>query len=1022
MICPKCKQNISDDTLRCPHCNARVGLQCPKCKSINSILDLTCKKCATEILKACPQCGAINFPNVDNCRKCGASMSAPKPVEIQVEENPEETHQVRDEEQIKPEKNEKDEGVTLQNYKKVGNELEYSTNGVSQEEAKATLIEGILSEDKKLFSLSGSKGSGKSIVLKAAMYELAKHNFAWLYGKCTPFSQLTGGGLIQDFLLNVFNLANFCIYNPQFQKDAYKFFKNEFPEMSDEEIFDLINFLYPHVDGTFEELLVNKNKMFKFLEKIFDKIIFSANCVIVIDNFELIDAFSYEFLTKYIQKQNVWSRLKLLAIYNEPRPIKGYFYFPKFSDDAAYQDVSLAPFEYEQMINLLNAKRETHENFPVFTKEERHQIYKLSKGNPAFFEQIFALKADCEKCTQPFELSRHISGIVNQRLALLSYLNPEAYNTVLCAAILGDKINLTIIQEVLGLEFEKFKDIINYLVETDYIMPLSDIYYEFKSMTLWDAVLEKAKLDENFVKMNEKIFEYLSKFTLNSIAVLGVIAQNLKQPEVALAIWTKNTRLTSYTGDTSLYTISQKQCLALINELDDEETLKIRYNISERLGKLLTTTNPQDAMEFLPDAINNAKTNENIPKEIELLSYLSTCCRKTGNYYGEVECVDTVLEKADDVSPLDVALLKCTKLKSLLAIGNSGQIINMVDNEILPVFDEFFNTKPNNQNPQVAFVFETWVKTYLILAQALALQGNNRSFEVLSILFEIIENNNIQDELFICNCKLTLALANTMKGNFEESKKLLTETLDLYQANSMDNSAIIQWNFIDVLNRFMAKRYDNIQQDLFQLVTFANNNGDNFTKNVLKVLLGKYFKDKDDTKHAMEIYNDRIVYFAKEKMALGALITWFLIADVSLVLEGPDSTIEIATQALEVAQNPKIDNYYFVILLKIVLAKAYIIKSDFESAKMHIETAIKIAKNFEMQDLLSRLYLMYGKYFQEIGLTKSPKQEQYMQAAKKMYNASAALVKQTRNSYVYQNIKKAQNVLVSFCQMNDIDL
>lgn len=68
-------------------------------------------------------------------------------------------------------------------------------------------------------------------------------------------------------------------------------------------------------------------------------------------------------------------------------------------------------------------------------------------------------------------------------------------------------------------------------------------------------------------------------------------------------------------------------------------------------------------------------------------------------------------------------------------------------------------------------------------------------------------------------------------------------------------------------------------------------------------------------------------------MALGALLTWYLIADAALVTEGPYAAQEIASQALEVAQNPKIDNYFFAILLKMVIAKACITMSEYETAK-----------------------------------------------------------------------------------------
>ena len=213
-----------------------------------------------------------------------------------------------------------------------------------------------------------------------------------------------------------------------------------------------------------------------------------------------------------------------------------------------------------------------------------------------------------------------------------------------------------------------------------------------------------------------------------------------------------------------------------------------------------------------------------------------------------------------------------------------------------------------------------------------------------------------------------------------------------------------------------------MQEDLFQIVTFANNNGDNFTKNILKTLLGKIFQDNENSKQALEIYNDQAAYFAKEKMAIGALLTWYLIADATLNTEGPQNAMEIAEQALEVAQNPKINNYFFTILLKTVIAKCAITNSDFETAKIHIEGAILIARKFNLKDMLSRLYLLYGKYFQELGLMKSPKQIEYLQASDKLYKQAKELIEQTKNKYVYQDLKKSQSVLGSFCKLHGIEI
>lgn len=987
MKCPICKKTIPDNTLKCPYCKTRTGLICKNCHTVNTIFDIVCRKCGEEILKLCPECSCVNFPNAKKCRNCGFTFN--EPVKVRA---------------VTPE--------TI-------NPLEFPAKFVSQKIAKNMLERGLVS-NKKIFSLSGARGLGKSVVVSQVMADLKESEFIWFYGKCTPITQLTPGGLIQDILLNLFNLPNFCLNSLKFKKDATRFFQNEFPYLSYSEVLDFLNFLYPAKFGVFEDLMINKNKTFDFLNKIFDNIVYNSKFVFVIDNFDNIDGFSYEFLNSFIRKDNVWDNLKLLLIYNEAKPAKGFFNFQD-ATKSVYLDVSLAPFEPEEMIEFVQRKKSEVENFPKLNDTENRAMFVNCKGNPAYLEQALALKLDCVTAGVDFVPPRSYQDLIAARLNILKDAHKTAYVTLIASAVLGDKINLNLIKQIFEFTDNQFEEIIEYLEKLNFVSPLNDIFYRFKDLLLWETIMKAAKADARFADINTKICNSLGNFTLNSNAIFGVMAQNLKHPQLALDIWTRNTRLAAYIGDANLYAISQKQCLAVINELDDSETLKIRYNICERLGKLLADYNPSEAMDYLPDAIDNAQKAGDVPKEIELLGYMASCCLKTGNYFGNVECVDAVLQKTNPEMDLEIAMVKCEELPALLAIGNCGQIVNMVDNEIMPVFDKYLGKTYTKFNIPLDLVFESWLKTYLILTNALIMQGNDRSFEILTILFDVIERNSVSDENFVGKCKLALAFANTMKGDFNSSEKLLEEILKEYKL-SMDNEAVLRWNLINIINNFFRKNYDGLQEDLFQIVTFANNNDDNFTKNILKSLLGKIFKDNSQTRQALEIYNDQITYFSKEKMALGALLNWYLIADATLITDGPYAAQEIAMQALEVAENPKIDNFFFAILLKMVIAKAAITLSDLGTAKMYIETAIETAKMYNMNDLLSRLYLMYGKYFQEAGLVESDRQPDYLNSAVRMYSKATELVKLTRNNSVHIEIEKAKNVLKSFCQLNGIKL
>ena len=145
MKCPVCKKIIPENALKCPYCKTRTGLLCKNCNTVNSVFDLTCKKCGKEILKICEHCQSVNFPNAGKCRKCGIPFISENHAELDI--------------------------------------LEYRPKLISQKNAITLLTQGLLSDNFKIFSISGEKGIGKSFVLKETMIKLKEHNFLCLFGK-----------------------------------------------------------------------------------------------------------------------------------------------------------------------------------------------------------------------------------------------------------------------------------------------------------------------------------------------------------------------------------------------------------------------------------------------------------------------------------------------------------------------------------------------------------------------------------------------------------------------------------------------------------------------------------------------------------------------------------------------------------------------------------------------------------------------------------------------------------------------
>ncbi len=983
MKCPVCKKSIAHDALKCPYCKTRTGLLCSSCKQVNPVGQLKCSNCGQELLKICKKCNGVNFPTAIKCRKCGAPFGEPE----------------------------------KKKSKAVKETLVYSPELYSFKEGIELLIKALSDKNKKMISITGEKGSGKTSVLYSALKQIQDKNIC--LGKCTPLTQLTPGGVVQDMLINIFSLPNFGIDNPELKKNANAFFSKEFKFLQPPEISDLINFIYSFNDGNYEDIIINKKRTYSILGKVFEAFISSGKFVFIIDNFDFIDGFSVEFFTNLIRKEKNWNNLKFIAVYNEPKPICGFFGLENKNLNS-FSDINLRPVTDEEFATEVVLKSDSN---GYVSEREKEVILEKAHGNLAFIQQAYSYVFDCQINDKAFVLPDDFTLLIKERLATLKKTNKIAHKVLCASAILGDKINVTLVRQIFGFEEHEFADILNYLEMSDFVRKFDEIYYEFNNLLLWETVLKNITKDSEFDDINVKIGRAISMFNLNTNATMAMIAHNLRETRMAFDIWTKTTRLASYIGDINLYVVAQKQCLALLNEFNESETLKIRYSINEKLGKLLSEYDPQEALEFLPDAIADARAHNNEIKEIELLGYLALCCSKTGNYFGNVECVDNVLRKLKDGQELERAMIISSKLSALLDIGNCGEVISLADNDVLPILNKYLAKPRLSKLFPLGLLFDTWLKVYLVLATALALQGNERSFDVLKNLFEIIEKHKINDKQLLARAKTVQAYAYTMKGDIDASMKILHDVDNRYRENFMDEVSVSRLNLVYIINKFFTKDYEGLREDLFETVTFANNSGDNFTKNIIKTLLGKLLKDENKAQQALEIYNEQVSYFAKEKMALGALLSWFLIADATIVTENSKSAIDIASQALEISINPNIDNYFFAGSLRFVLATAYMNIADYTSAKINIEEGLKLAKHCKMYDLLSRLYLLYGKYYYDIGKIATQEQVEYLRGSAVMYEkAMEFVVKETKNQYIKNCINFEKEKLNDFCAEKGVRL
>ncbi|MCQ2740368.1 MAG: hypothetical protein MJ237_09135 [bacterium] len=979
MLCPRCKSEIEDKSLKCSVCGSKVGTFCKDCGAYNPITNTNCTNCSKQLLRICDNCGAANMPEVTSCRKCGMNF---------------------DIETTKP---------------NITEPPVYQPKLNSQQKVKLQLIEGLKSPEIKVITVSGESGIGKSLVLQSVMNDIDSKSIVWLHGTCTQITQLSPLGYFQDMLLGFFNVNNFCPDTLQLKKHSIKFFKQDFPSLNNGEILDLLNLLYPENTDKYEHIYFNKAKTIVILKKIISTIAEKMKIIFIVDKSEYIDGMSIDLFREILKDEAVYKRCKIVSVTSSVKPGMGTFVSDSLTANN-YLDLAIAPFtnlQTEEFLKQLTGKK-YNTDFVGF-------VNKVSNGIPANIEQITLFKKDIARANLKDLKCSTMTSIVETRLNILKQEDWKAYRFLIAASVLGIKFYPLILESFDNLASQGFDTMLETLVGRGFIKQVNSLSFEFKTEELWKTVATHAKEEQCFDEILNTLFEILNMYKHSSLALLGYILQKTNNYDKAFDVWTLLMKQASYIGDIGLYIIVQRQSLKLIENKNSAFYKKVKKNISTRVGKLLEPIDHVLSFEYLQNAIMLIDDWEDAA-HIELLGYIASCSMKMGNYFGTIECIEKVISKLPENMVFERNLVRSKTARPLLLTGNYGQLVNLIETELLNEIEPVLNKGRDTSVIKIKDLFYNWLDLYFCLAEALVLQGNNRAFDVIQTIYEVFEKNKTIEPEIICQANLLLALANTLKGNIVDSNKILNDILKEFQLDSMKPQTVSRWNFIDILNKFFVKDYEVLKSELFEVVTYANNINDNFTKNILKTLLAHILYESGQSKKALEILDEQVTYFAKEKISTGVLLSWYLIAKNKLASNFTVYALDIATKALDIAQGPNINNYYFVALFNMLIGEIYISKQDFESAKVYLEKSIFVAKQFGLEYILVQTYLKCAHLYRELALPKTNSRLTYIKQALKMYQIAKNIDIVKNQPALQKIIKEDLNILISFCKLNRIIL
>ena len=888
------------------------------------------------------------------------------------------------------------------------------------------------SSEIKAISLNAPRGCGKTHLLDALYKRLEGYSQIVLKGHCCALTQVTPMGLIQDICLSLFDLSFApSRYEKRVQELKDVLGQNLSGHVSQEKIDTLINIAYPLKEAYYEHILENKKRTFEDLKDILVYLKSKSKLTLVIDDFDLIDETSFDFIKYLIETDYFKSGAKMVLTYRNQHAIAMYINSEKLPKNACL-NINLARKEAGDVREFIKLQIGDCDILPQGVLS---QIVLNAQGNFAYVEQVLYDLQETkilhlknkefvfDDAQKEMYVTNNLKELLDKRFAYLKENYEFEYGFLMVASMLGGKFTKSLMEKVFALELENFERVAAFLEKNGYIKRITENIFEFRNSLVWSYVYACAKDDKDLLELHKKLLAEICKRTVSSPAIPSLLAQITGEKDLAFSLWTMSLKLASYIGDVSFYTLCQKQSLILLEDVKLSNFEYIKNNICERLGKLTYNKNPKEAIEYLSNAIVSAQKSENENKVVELSGYLIQSCKMAQNYPAIIETVDAVLAIYSKAKQeLQRALIKTRKLEALLFLGNWSEISSIVNNEVNPVLQDYLRHPKKNEFASIKEVYEAWIMSNIILAESYAQQGSPLAFELIEeVQKELNKDKTHQMTRLKLHLALSHACAQTSRGFIKDSDEILQSILKEFSYAVNDLKLVSKWNLIDVFNKVLSGDFDNIKEDLFEAVTFANNCSDEYTKNVLKTMLAYVLLKENNALKALEICAEQMTYFSDKKIAFGALLAWYISAKATLPSSGADRCIEICEKAVAICESAKISSINFKILFQELLSRAYLQKNDFDNAKMYCELALQDASANELLLLQMHLYKLRANIMQDlIAKLDDEKKLQTAQNTIRVYEKALLLASRLgleRHHYV---IQKELTAFRAYCQLKRI--
>ena len=684
------------------------------------------------------------------------------------------------------------------------------------------------------------------------------------------------------------------------------------------------------------------------------------NTLIFIENFEKIDASSYDVL-KYLFAAFDKLDISYLISYENNFSLHRDTYF--LLEQPYYSEMALKPTPFEKMI-------EEHKNYyrNILNDFYFQRIAKYSCGSILFLD--FALQYLVESgvyrttddsieldTAKTIIIPSSLSKLLKRRLNLLED-EPDTLKFLASLLLLGTRIDFATIE---SLGFENTDEIIEKLSGMGYIYQYNNCIYFPNYNLLRQNLLDSVK-PELLKEIAKELFDKV--FVDNMPSPTKAYLYNLlEEYDKEFEQWEQLADINLSMGDFSSYLNCAYKIIELMETriTDDnfEDVDKYKSELYDKISNNLYQYIPSKTSDIAEITLSKLENNSETEKIIELCNKMILGSLEVGNYHKALELMHKVLSLIPN-SSLDPDAPNFNKYFFLMSfihieiLFNIGALKDCLDvgYKVMGVVKEanLEKLRPQEYTPEQFKNMLIGSIGFIALANVLNLSGNVQEF--LTMVSTDLQGIPASYSIFPM-------LEQLIHGQLAELPELSIAPNDRFASalyHIMSAFAYLRHDPVKFAEEIYIAKLNAKDKNLHQIELFCD------------LLIGASYMDIESYTKATDIFYKIVRETGENGMTNMLYFAWFFMSEYNLRMQKYDVAYGIVNNVI--IQLEKSDNScdYLLLLFKYNMFKVLMYMQQFDKAKLCIEQAISMAErkgiHFEF-DLEASHYIPEGGFAPE---------------------------------------------------------